>query len=176
MFTSLLTARRKPAHTARRLRLVLALAATVVLAPACSKDEPKDYTQIDAGLLTQYVADNHLTAAKKQPSGLVFVPISTDSSAVRATAGRTVKVLYSGQLLNGTVFDASAQHGNTPFSFVLGQGQVIAGWDVGIALMHKGDRATLLIPSGLGYGSDGYGSSIPPNSPLRFDVQLVDVR
>lgn len=173
MFKQPLAARPTPAVPPRRL--LLALVAATALASACSKDErQEDYTRIDADLLSKYVADNHFTAAKKQPSGLYYVPVSTDSSAVRATAGRTVKVSYSGQLLNGSVFDASPA--NQPFSFVLGRGDVIAGWDEGIALMHKGDRATLLIPSALGYGSRGAGGSIPPNAALRFDVQLVDVR
>ncbi len=162
----------RPVRMAPRWLPVLLAA---VLASACSKDAPKDYTRIDADLLTRYLADHHLAAARKQPSGLYLVPISIDTSAVRATPGRTVTVLYSGQLLDGTVFDASAQHGNVPFGFLLGRGEVIAGWDEGIALLHKGDRATLLLPSALGYGAQGYGSSIPPNAPLRFDVQVVDV-
>jgi FKBP-type peptidyl-prolyl cis-trans isomerase len=77
--------------------------------------------------------------------------------------------------LNGTEFDSSYSR-NTPFEFTLGMGQVIRGWDEGIALMPIGSKATLLIPSELGYGSRGAGGSIPPDTILRFDVELIGVR
>ncbi len=70
--------------------------------------------------------------------------VSSEPNAMQATAGKTVSVLYTGRLINGTVFDASSQHGNKPIEFVLGRGQVIQGWDEGIALMRKGEKATLL--------------------------------
>ena len=156
-------------------RLLVALVSALSLLTACKKDDDKDYAQIDEATLKQYVADNTLTAAQRQESGLYFVPVTT-TSGVQPKAGQTVSVLYTGTLLNGTVFDASSQHGNKPISFVLGAGQVITGWDEGIALMTKGSKATLLIPSQLAYGSRGAGGSIPPNTPLRFDVELVEVK
>jgi len=138
--------------------------------------EVLDYTVIDEGIIKKYVADNALTAAQRQPSGLYYVPVTTNASAVQATAGKTVDVLYVGKFLDGRVFD-SAQDRTKPFTFVLGRGQVIAGWDEGIALMHKGDKAVLLIPSAQAYGSRGAGNgAIPPNTVLRFDVELLDVR
>jgi peptidylprolyl isomerase len=77
-------------------------------------------------------------------------------------------------LLDGTVFDSS--QGREPFAFQLGEGQVIKGWDEGIALMQKGGKALLLIPSHLAYGERGAGDMIPPYSPLLFEVELIDFK
>jgi len=85
-----------------------------------------------------------------------------------------VKVHYTGTLLNGTKFDSSRDR-NEPFEFTLGQGQVIKGWDEGIALMNVGGKATLVIPSTIAYGDRDMGT-IPPYSTLVFDVELMDVK
>ena len=148
-------------------------AASAVLTTSCKKDDVSDEDQIK-----KFISENNIKNAQRQASGLYYVPVLVDSTKTktRATAGRTVSVLYTGALLDGTVFDASSRHGNTPISFVLGRGQVIAGWDEGIALMRKGEKAQLLIPSSLGYGAQGAGSSIPPNAVLRFEVELTDVK
>ena len=159
-----------PASASRYL-LVALLATSGLFTAACKKDELSDEDQIK-----KYIRDNKITNAQRQPSGLYFVPVVVDTSKVRATAGRTVSVLYTGALMDGSVFDASSKRGNVPISFVLGTGRVIKGWDEGIALMRKGEKAQLLIPSALGYGSSGAGSSIPPNAVLRFDVELTDVK
>lgn len=136
-----------------------------------------NFALTDAAIITKYVADNSITSAQKQASGLYFAPTATNPTGVQATAGKMVSVLYTGRLLNGTVFDASSQHNNVPISFVLGRRQVIAGWDEGIALMRKGEKATLLIPSALAYGPTGAGNgAIPANAVLRFEVELVDVQ
>ena len=103
------------------------------------------------------------------------MPVTTSPAARRAVVDDSVAVLYTGQLLDGTVFDASSQHGNKPYSFKLGRSQVIQGWHEGIALMHQGDKATLLIPPALGYGARG-SRTIPSNAVLRFDVELVSVK
>jgi FKBP-type peptidyl-prolyl cis-trans isomerase len=96
-------------------------------------------------------------------------------TGAEAQNGDTVSVLYSGSLDNGTVFDASSLHGNQPFSFVLGAGQVIKGWDLGVLGMKVGGKRELTIPSELGYGAQGAGSTIPPNATLHFTVQLLSV-
>ncbi|WP_375416120.1 FKBP-type peptidyl-prolyl cis-trans isomerase [uncultured Hymenobacter sp.] len=153
--------------------LTLLLAAVALLLSACKKDE--DIGQRDENTIKKYVADNRLTTAQRQASGLYYVPLVTNPTAIKAQPGRTVDVLYTGQLLDGTVFDASSRHGNVPIDFTLGRGQVIQGWDEGIALMRKGEKAILLIPSALGYGAQG-GGTIPPNAVLRFEVELVNVR
>jgi FKBP-type peptidyl-prolyl cis-trans isomerase len=102
--------------------------------------------------------------------------VAPNPTGTPAVPGKTVSVRYTGELLDGTVFDASAKHGNEPFDFVLGEGKVIPGWDEGIALMRKGEKGVLLLPSALGYGPEGAGSDIPPNAVLRFEVELLDVR
>ncbi|WP_201982133.1 FKBP-type peptidyl-prolyl cis-trans isomerase [Hymenobacter rubidus] len=142
-----------------------------LLTTACKKT-----TKSDEEIIKEYLDTNKITNAQRQSSGLYYVPTLTDATQVQAVAGKTVSVLYTGMLMDGTVFDASAQHGNVPISFVLGRGKVIAGWDEGIALMHKGDKAQLLIPSALGYGSAGAPPSIPGDAVLRFQVELVDVK
>ncbi|MCM0666118.1 MULTISPECIES: peptidylprolyl isomerase [Flavobacterium] len=93
----------------------------------------------------------------------------------RAEAGKTVSVHYEGSLENGKVFDSSYPR-KKPIEFKLGIGQVIEGWDEGIALLQVGDKARFVIPSDLGYGPAGAGGVIPPNATLIFDVELMDVK
>lgn len=105
-------------------------------------------------------------------SGLKY-KITEKGRGVKAELGDKVAVHYTGRLTNDTVFDSSYKR-NQPFSFNLGKGQVIKGWDEGIALLHQGDRATFIIPAELGYGARAQGK-IPANSVLVFDVYLLDV-
>lgn len=92
-----------------------------------------------------------------------------------AIAGRTVSVHYTGTLLDGSKFDSSLDRGS-PFAFVLGGGQVIQGWDQGVAGMKVGGKRKLTIPPELGYGARGFPPVIPPHSTLVFEVELLDVR
>ena len=92
-----------------------------------------------------------------------------------AKTGDTVSVHYVGTLTNGTEFDSSRKRG-TPFVFTLGKGQVIRGWDQGVAGMKVGGKRKLVIPPALAYGDHGMGSVIPPNSTLTFEVELVDIK
>jgi FKBP-type peptidyl-prolyl cis-trans isomerase len=89
-------------------------------------------------------------------------------------AGDTVTVHYTGMLDDGTVFDSSRKR-NQPFTFPLGAGRVIQGWDVGVAGMKVGGQRKLTIPPEEGYGARGAGSSIPPNATLHFDVELIRI-
>ena len=100
-------------------------------------------------------------------------------SGKRAEAGRTVSVHYTGWLYNdgvqGAKFDSSRDR-NDPFAFSLGAGQVIKGWDEGVAGMKIGGKRTLIIPAALGYGARGAGGVIPPNATLMFDIELLAIR
>jgi len=96
------------------------------------------------------------------------------SHEVIAESGKTVRVHYTGTLFDGKKFDSSHDKGE-PYQFVLGQGQVIKGWDEGIARMKEGGKAVLIVPSWLAYAKRGAGQDIGPDTPLRFDVELVEV-
>lgn len=95
-----------------------------------------------------------------------------------AVPGSSVTVQYQGMLADGTVFDASARHPETQngFTFNLGAGQVIPGWDMGVAGMKEGGQRRLIIPADMAYGAQGVPGVIPPNSTLIFDIQLLDVK
>lgn len=112
-------------------------------------------------------------AAQTLPGGLQFEDLKVGTGA-EARAGNLVSVHYTGWTLDGTKFDSSVDRG-TPFEFALGQGQVIKGWDQGVAGMKVGGKRKLRIPADLAYGSQGVGS-IPPNSVLVFDVELLEVK
>src|SRR5690606_1684456 len=107
-------------------------------------------------------------------SGLRYKIIQKGEGA-KPVQGQTVAVHYKGQLTDGTVFDSSYKR-NEPLEFPVGVGQVIPGWDEGIMLLQVGDKARLVIPSHLGYGSRGAGGVIPPNAHLIFDVELMDIK
>ncbi len=111
---------------------------------------------------------------EKTNSGLRYKMLQ-EGTGIQAEKGKTVSVHYKGQLADGTVFDSSYKR-NQPIDFPLGVGQVIPGWDEGIALLKEGDKARLVIPSDLAYGSRGAGGVIPPNATLIFDVELMKVK
>ena len=127
----------------------------------------------DDAVLQDYVKKNNLTV-QKTPSGVYYQVLKTGTGA-KPTPGQTVSVNYNGTLLSGKLFDSSDKAGK-PIEFPIGQGQVIPGWDEGIALLNKGSKAILLIPSSLAYGTRGAGADIPADAPLRFEVELVDVQ
>lgn len=134
---------------------------------------------IDAKTIEDYVAKNGLTGkAQKTPSGLYYV-ITKPAAGPMPTRGDVVSVHYEGKLLNGKVFDGSRinpQAQGKPLQLPIGVGQVIPGWDEGVMKLHKGEKATLIIPSALGYGPAGSQGAIPPNSVLLFDIELVDIQ
>ncbi len=111
---------------------------------------------------------------QKRGAGLGIEEIDTGFGDV-ARAGRTVSVHYTGWLEDGTRFDSSYDRGE-PFTFPLGAGHVIRGWDQGVEGMKVGGRRKLTIPPELGYGSRGAGRVIPPGATLIFDVELMEVR
>lgn len=104
-------------------------------------------------------------------SGLQYVDLKAGTGAT-AQAGKTVTVHYTGWLENGKKFDSSVDRGQ-PFSFPLGAGRVIKGWDEGVQGMKVGGKRKLIIPSNLGYGARGAGGAIPPHATLIFEVELL---
>ncbi len=110
----------------------------------------------------------------KTSSGLQYIDLVTGDGR-EAHVGETAIVHYTGWLEDGTKFDSSVDRGD-PFSFRLGAGRVIKGWDEGVVGMNIGTKRKLIIPSHLGYGSRGAGRIIPPNATLIFEVELMDLR
>ncbi|HBK82079.1 MAG TPA: peptidylprolyl isomerase [Flavobacterium sp.] len=152
-------------------------------------DQAKNWNAIEAfrtfeGSRAKRIAEQKLKAEAvleklaagfdKTNSGLRYKMIQKGSGK-QAEKGKTVSVHYEGSLENGQVFDSSYKR-KQPIEFKLGIGQVISGWDEGIALLQVGDKARFVIPSHLGYGVQGAGGVIPPNATLIFDVELMDVK
>ncbi len=127
----------------------------------------------EAKKAAQEALDKLAAGFDQTDSGLRY-KIIQKGSGVQAEKGKSVSVHYEGSLDNGQVFDSSYRR-KDPITFNLGIGQVIQGWDEGIALLQEGDKARFVIPSYLGYGERGAGGVIPPNATLVFDVELVKV-
>jgi FKBP-type peptidyl-prolyl cis-trans isomerase FkpA len=147
--------------------VVLLLAAAAFLVYSTSRPEQPGAGQSAAGL-------PDITNLTTTDSGLQYKDVTVGSGA-EAQAGNTVSVHYTGWLTDGTKFDSSLDRGQ-PFSFSLGSGGVIAGWDEGVAGMKIGGKRILVIPANLGYGASGAGGVIPPNATLIFEVELLDVK
>lgn len=147
------------------------MVADVVIAEA-AKMTPKG-TMIAAAPTTPPTTEKKMSEIVSTPSGLKYEVITAGTGAT-PQAGQTVVVHYTGTLEDGSKFDSSRDR-NQPFKFRLGAGQVIKGWDEGLAMMKVGDRRNLILPPELGYGSRGAGGVIPPNATLNFDVELLGI-
>jgi FKBP-type peptidyl-prolyl cis-trans isomerase len=110
----------------------------------------------------------------KTESGLTYI-VTKLGNGEQVKAGQTVTVNYTGLLTNGAMFDSSLNR-NEPFSFTVGAGMVIKGWDEGLQKLCVGDHATLIIPPSLAYGANGVGGVIPPNSILIFIIEVLGVK
>jgi FKBP-type peptidyl-prolyl cis-trans isomerase FkpA len=112
---------------------------------------------------------------KTTKSGVKYETLS-EGKGPEAKPGQEVHVDYTGTLTDGKEFDTSRKPGGKPFAFVLGAGGAILGWQEGICGMKVGERRKLTIPPNAGYGADGFGTTIPPNATLIFDVELKDIK
>lgn len=140
---------------------------------SCKKDTESTTTNpsneaAQDSLLQDYFTQNNITAQKTE-SGLYYV---IDEQGTPIQNGETITVNYEGKLLSGEIFDSS--FGKQPFSFSVGAGRVIQGWDEGIPLIGKGGKGTLYLPSHLGYGARGAGADIPPYAILAFRVEVFN--
>lgn len=145
--------------------------------------------ELEATAIDEYVKDNNLEGSKTE-SGLYYI-IEKNGNGPAIEEGDQASVHYAGYLLNGKIFDTSIKEvaeanniynpqrdqagGYAPFELQVGVGQVIPGWDEGLSMLKKGDKAKFIIPSPLAYGSRGAGADIPANSILIFDVEIMDV-
>ncbi len=144
----------------------LTLLTLLISAIACGSDSP---TEVETGTPPTQVADaDYITTG----SGLRYFDLVVGTGETPGT-GQTVSVHYTGWLTNNVKFDSSVDR-NQPFSFVLGTGRVIVGWDEGVATMKVGGKRQLVIPAALAYGSTGSGA-IPPNATLIFEVELLQI-
>jgi peptidylprolyl isomerase len=140
---------------------------------ASELQQPSTNSQLIAQNNISSEASMDLSNATTTDSGLKYIVVKEGDGASPQT-GENVTVHYTGTLEDGSKFDSSRDR-NRPFSFKLGVGQVIKGWDEGVADMKVGERRTLIIPPELGYGERGAGGVIPPNATLIFDVELLKV-
>ena len=140
----------------------------LVFASGCDKTlSPQEQFEEDIRIIKQYLTDNNLTA-DSTTAGLHYI-ITTPGSGGNPNLQSNVKVKYKGYLTDGLIFDETT--GNETITFPLSN--LIEGWQIGIPLLKKGGKGTFLLPSAIGYGPSGSGS-IPPNSVLIFEIELVD--
>ena len=151
--------------------LLSTLIAALTLAACTSSESPSAPQGKATPSVTPASASN---APRTTASGLIIETLATGSGPA-AKSGDKVNVHYTGWLTNGTKFDSSRDR-NEPFNFRLGAGQVIPGWDEGVAGMQPGGKRRLTVPAQLAYGSRGAGGVIPPNAVLIFEVELLTIQ
>ncbi len=146
---------------------------------------PDEQLAQDVAIIENYLEENNLNAERNSSYDLFYI-IEEEGNGIKPENGQLVQVNYVGRFLDGEVFDTSIEsvakeagvfnesRVYEPFEFTIGNRQVILGWDIGIKLLDEGAKATLILPSYLGYGYRG-NASIPPNTVLLFEVELVNI-
>lgn len=167
----------KPTQTGIAVALALVVVIMFFMLPGLLPFGSPQPAAVDQSQTLQ-TAPQGESASTTMPTDITQLMMKDDvvGTGAAAAAGDSVTVNYVGSLTNGTIFDASANHGTTGFTFTLGAGQVIKGWDEGIVGMKEGGKRTLLIPAALAYGAQSPAPSIPANSALIFQVELLKVQ
>lgn len=150
---------------------VLFLILSGLILTGCFHSKSQNTNQVSKN--QDHVESNDRSEGDQQVSELIIEDLVTGSGE-QVKEGDTVRVHYTGTFTDGTTFDSSRESG-VPFDFVLGEGKVIKGWDIGVKGMRVGGRRKLTIPSQFAYGERGIEGVIPPNSTLIFDIEVLDV-
>ena len=151
-------------------RIIFVLISSIVLSACTFLNAPQsNQTDVSESELNKQTQEANMS----QPQDLVVEDLVIGEGKV-ASPGATVRVHYTGTLTDGTKFDSSVDRGQ-PFEFKLGAGDVIQGWDMGVAMMKVGGKRKLTIPPKFAYGESGAGNIIPPNATLVFEVELLEV-
>lgn len=155
--------------------LTLALSATGITHAQTLKDLENNFSKmaIRDSKIEEYLRSNGIFNAQGSPEGIYYT-VSEQGKGISAKPGDYVTVHYTGTLLDGTKFDSSKDRG-TPFSFQIGMGRVIQGWEKGIPLFPVGGKGKIFLPSQLAYGERGAGAKIPANTPLIFEIEVIEV-
>jgi FKBP-type peptidyl-prolyl cis-trans isomerase FkpA len=149
----------------------------LTLSSSCKKTTIYEYDKWlkhDEAIIDQYLADSNITNVVKSTTGLRVV-IHSQGFGSFPVPGQTVRINYEGRLLDGTVFDNSYDS-QTAFQFAIGYGYVISGMDEGVQYLRERGKATIYVPSPLGYRNQAYGDIIQPNSILVFDIELLSIQ
>jgi FKBP-type peptidyl-prolyl cis-trans isomerase len=165
-----------------------ALAAGALVLAGCGQKQAEQPAPKQQSTSTSQTQPNTQSAEKPKPTQTEVNPNANNTMELKiettqpgtgeqaVKAGDTISVQYTGKLTDGTKFDSSYDHGGQPFSFKVGAGQVIKGWDQGLLGAKVGEKRTLTIPPDLGYGASGAAGGIPPNATLIFDVEVVSIQ
>ena len=155
-------------------RKIIAFTLLLLVAAACSKtDSTDEISAVDKQKIEAYLAEKGLTSAAKSTSTGLYYVIVEPGAAYHPNINSTVRVMYKGYLLDGTIFDQTTYSNGNPADFTLNSA-IIKGWKEGMQLVGAGGKIKLIIPSALGYGS-AVSTKIPANSVLVFDIEVVDI-
>lgn len=166
----------QPTQTGIAVALALAVIAAFFIFPGLSPFGQSAQAPTQETAMATTTSTSESTSMPTENADQLQIIDETVGTGAVAAAGDTVTVNYVGSLTNGTVFDASANHGSSGFTFSLGAGQVIKGWDQGIVGMKEGGKRKLVIPAALAYGNQSPAPSIPAGSTLVFEVELMKVQ